>query len=198
MQQKFKDMEISIIKTEVQYQTALNRIEEIFDSTETSETAEELELLTVLVEKYENEHYPIDFPDPIEAIKFRMEQLGYKQKDLAEIIGLKSRVSEIMNKKRKLSIEMIRKLHDRLGIPTEVLIKEYWVFFWEPTWGGIFFGGVGGKEILLIIFNYYSLISNEAECFSWICHIKVVNFCFARTIVIIYPKSNIRTTKKEF
>jgi HTH-type transcriptional regulator/antitoxin HigA len=125
MQQKFKDMEISIIKTEVQYQTALNRIEEIFDSTETSETAEELELLTVLVEKYENEHYPIDFPDPIEAIKFRMEQLGYKQKDLAEIIGLKSRVSEIMNKKRKLSIEMIRKLHDRLGIPTEVLIKEY-------------------------------------------------------------------------
>jgi HTH-type transcriptional regulator/antitoxin HigA len=125
MQQKFKDMEISIIKTEDQYQTALNRIEEIFDSTATSETAEELELLTVLVEKYENEHYPIDFPDPIEAIKFRMEQLGYKQKDLAEIIGLKSRVSEIMNKKRKLSIEMIRKLHDRLGIPTEVLIKEY-------------------------------------------------------------------------
>jgi HTH-type transcriptional regulator/antitoxin HigA len=118
-------MEISIIKTEDQYQTALNRIEEIFDSTETSETAEELELLTVLVEKYENEHYPIDFPDPIEAIKFRMEQLGYKQKDLAEIIGLKSRVSEIMNKKRKLSIEMIRKIHDRLGIPTEVLIKEY-------------------------------------------------------------------------
>lgn len=125
MQQKFKDMEISIIKTEDQYQTALNRIEEIFDSTATSETAEELELLTVLVEKYENEHYPIDFPDPIEAIKFRMEQLGYKQKDLAEIIGLKSRVSEIMNKKRKLSIEMIRKIHDRLGIPTEVLIKEY-------------------------------------------------------------------------
>ncbi len=72
-------MKINLIKTEDQYQTALNRIEEIFDSTETSETAEELELLTVLVEKYENEHYSIDFPDPIEAIKFRMEQLGFKQ-----------------------------------------------------------------------------------------------------------------------
>ena len=118
-------MEIKVIKTEKQYETALSRIEEIFDSTKSSKTADELELLTVLVEKYEKENYPISLPDPIEAIKFRMEQLGYKQKDLAEVIGLKSRVSEILNKKRKLSIEIIRKLHDKLGIPTDVLIKEY-------------------------------------------------------------------------
>ena len=64
-------------------------------------------------------------PDPVEAIKFRMEQLGYKQKDLAADIGLKSRVSEILNRKRKLSIDMIRKLHEKLGIPAEVLIQEY-------------------------------------------------------------------------
>lgn len=125
MLQKYRHMEIKVIKTEKQYETALSRIEEIFDSTKSSKTADELELLTVLVEKYEKENYPISLPDPIEAIKFRMEQLGYKQKDLAEVIGLKSRVSEILNKKRKLSIEIIRKLHDKLGIPTDVLIKEY-------------------------------------------------------------------------
>ncbi|WP_291399409.1 helix-turn-helix domain-containing protein [Daejeonella sp.] len=114
-----------VIKTENEYQAALNRLEEIFDSKKDSKTADELELLSLLIEKYENEISPIDLPDPIEAIKFRMEQLGYKQKDLAQAIGLKSRVSEILNKKRKLTIDMIRKLHDTLGIPTEVLIKEY-------------------------------------------------------------------------
>lgn len=114
-----------VIKTEQEYQAALNRLEEIFDSKKDSKTADELELLSLLIEKYENEISPIDLPDPIEAIKFRMEQLGYKQKDLAQAIGLKSRVSEILNKKRKLTIDMIRKLHDTLGIPTEVLIKEY-------------------------------------------------------------------------
>jgi HTH-type transcriptional regulator / antitoxin HigA len=114
-----------VIKTEKEYQAALNRLEEIFDSKKDSKTADELELLSLLIEKYENEISPIDLPDPIEAIKFRMEQLGYKQKDLAQAIGLKSRVSEILNKKRKLTIDMIRKLHDTLGIPTEVLIKEY-------------------------------------------------------------------------
>jgi HTH-type transcriptional regulator/antitoxin HigA len=122
---KFKTMEIKVIKTEEQYEAALNRVEEIFDSTKTSETADELELLTVLVEKYENEYHPISLPDPIEAIKFRMEQMGYQQKDLAKVIGLKSRTSEILNRKRKLTIDVIRKLHNRLGIPTDVLIKEY-------------------------------------------------------------------------
>jgi HTH-type transcriptional regulator/antitoxin HigA len=79
----------------------------------------------MLIENYENEKFPIGFPDPVEAIKFRMEQLGYNQADLANVVGLKSRASEILNRKRKLSLEMIRQLHDRLNIPTEVLIQAY-------------------------------------------------------------------------
>jgi HTH-type transcriptional regulator/antitoxin HigA len=75
--------------------------------------------------KYEDDKYPIDLPDPIEAVKFRMEQLGIKPKDLEKSIGFKSRVNEILNKKRKLTLDMIRKLHLQLNIPTEVLIKEY-------------------------------------------------------------------------
>jgi len=118
-------MVTKVIKTEKEYQAALSRLEEIFDSKKDSKNADELELLSLLIEKYEDEVSPIDLADPIEAIKFRMDQLGYKQKDLANAIGLKSRVSEILNKKRKLTIHMIRKLHDTLGIPTEVLIKEY-------------------------------------------------------------------------
>lgn len=118
-------MVTKVIKTEKEYQAALSRLEEIFDSKKDSKNADELELLSLLIEKYEDEISLIDLPDPIEAIKFRMDQLGYKQKDLAKAIGLKSRVSEILNKKRKLTIDMIRKLHDTLGIPTEVLIKEY-------------------------------------------------------------------------
>ncbi len=118
-------MELKVIKSEKHYQEALSRLEEIFDSQIGSKTADELEILSLLIEKYENEKTPIELPDPIEAIKFRMEQLGYKQSDLAKVIGLKSRVSEILNKKRKLSIDMIRKLHVTLGIPTEVLIRKY-------------------------------------------------------------------------
>jgi HTH-type transcriptional regulator/antitoxin HigA len=118
-------MQIKVIKTEKQYQEALDRMEEIFDSKKNSNHADELELLAFLIEKYENEHYAIDFPDPIEAIKFRMDQLGFKQKDLALAIGLKSRVSEILNRKRKLTIDMVRKLNATLGIPTDVLIREY-------------------------------------------------------------------------
>jgi HTH-type transcriptional regulator/antitoxin HigA len=125
MQKQSDRMELKVIKTEKQYQAALSRLEEIFDSKKGSKTADELELLSLLIEKYENESSPIDLPDPIEAIKFRMEQLGYKQKDLAAAIGLKSRVSEILNRKRKLTLDMIRKLHVALGIPTEVLVKEY-------------------------------------------------------------------------
>ena len=79
----------------------------------------------MLIDNYENEKFPIGFPDPVEAIKFRMEQLGYNQTDLGNIVGLKSRASEILSRKRKLSLEMIRKLHDRLNIPTEVLIQAY-------------------------------------------------------------------------
>lgn len=118
-------MNWKVIKTEQEYQIALKRIGEIFDAPKDSKAGDELELLTLLIENYEDEHTPISLPDPIEAILFRMEQLGLKQKDLVEIIGLKSRVSEVLNRKRKLTLEMIRKLHTLLGIPTEILVQEY-------------------------------------------------------------------------
>ncbi len=108
-----------------EYQVALKRLEEIFDAKRGSKNGDELELISLLIDYYEKDKFPIDLPDPIAAIKFRMDQLGYTQKDLTDVIGLKSRVSEILNKKRKLTLDMIRKLHDALGIPTEVLIREY-------------------------------------------------------------------------
>jgi len=113
------------IRNNEEYQNALIRLEEIFYAKAGTSEGDELEVLSILIDNYENEHFPIDPPDPIEAIKFRMDQLGIKQKDLANIIGFKSRVSEIINKKRKLSLNMIRKLHQQLNIPTEVLIQEY-------------------------------------------------------------------------
>jgi len=122
---KFNTMEIKPIRTDKDYQKALKRLDAIFDSKQGSKDGDELEILGILIDQYENENFPIDLPDPIEAIKFRMEQLGYNQSDLAEIIGLKSRASEILNRKRKLSLDMIRQLHDRLHIPTDVLIQTY-------------------------------------------------------------------------
>lgn len=118
-------MNINLIKSEKDYNQALERLEIIFDSKKGTENGDELELLGMLIDQYENEHFPINLPDPIEAIKFRMEQKGYDQNDLAKIIGFKSRASEILNKKRKLSLTMIRQLHIGLNIPTEVLIQAY-------------------------------------------------------------------------
>jgi HTH-type transcriptional regulator/antitoxin HigA len=118
-------MNWKVIKSEKEYQKALKRLDSIFDAKKGSKQGDELELLSLLIDNYEKEKSPIDLPDPIEAIKFRMEQLGYKQKDLAEAIGLKSRVSEVLNKRRKLTLEMIRKLHQVLGIPTDVLVRDY-------------------------------------------------------------------------
>jgi HTH-type transcriptional regulator/antitoxin HigA len=118
-------MEIKLIKTEKDYNQALERLEVVFDAKKGTPEGDELELLSILIEQYENTHFPIDLPDPIEAIKFRMEQMGYNQNDLAKIIGLKSRASEILSKKRKLSLEMIRQLHTSLHIPTDVLIQNY-------------------------------------------------------------------------
>ena len=118
-------MNIKPIKTENDYSDALDRLEDIFDAKKGSPEGDELEILGILISQYENEHFPIGLPDPVEAIKFRMEQLGYNQTDLAEIVGLKSRASEILNRKRKLSLEMIRRLHDKLNIPTDVLIQLY-------------------------------------------------------------------------
>ena len=118
-------MKIKPIKTEKDYNQALERLETIFDAKPGSVEGDELEVLGILIDRYENEHFPIGLPDPIEAIKFRMEQMGYNQNDLANIVGLKSRASEILNRKRKLSLEMIRQLHERLNIPTDVLIQTY-------------------------------------------------------------------------
>lgn len=118
-------MKIKPIKNEKDYQNALKRLEEIFDVKKGTQEGDELEILSILIDKYENENFPIEMPDPIEAIKFRMEQMGMKQKDLAEVFGFKSRVSEILNKKRKLTLEMIRNLNTKLHIPTEVLIQDY-------------------------------------------------------------------------
>ncbi|WP_299557203.1 helix-turn-helix domain-containing protein [Seonamhaeicola sp.] len=118
-------MKITPIRNEKDYQNALNRLEVIFDAKKGTEQGDELEILSILIDRYENENFPIGMPDPIEAIKFRMEQMGMKQKDLAEIVGFKSRVSEILNKKRKLTLDMIRKLNTTLHIPTEVLVQDY-------------------------------------------------------------------------
>lgn len=118
-------MPVKPIRNQKDYQIAMKRLETIFDAKPGSPEGDELEILGLLIEKYEQAHFPIDFPDPIEAIKFRMEQMGYNQNDLAEVVGLKSRASEILNRKRKLSLEMIRQLHKVLGIPTDVLIQSY-------------------------------------------------------------------------
>ncbi len=118
-------MNIRPIKSEKDYQLALERLELIFDAKKGTEKGDELEILSILIDNYESENFPIEMPDPIEAIKFRMEQLGMKQKDLAEVVGFKSRVSEILNKKRKLTLEMIRRISSSLHIPTDVLIQEY-------------------------------------------------------------------------
>ena len=118
-------MNIKPIKTKKDYEQAMARLEVIFDAKKGTAKGDELELLGMLIENYENEKFPVGFPDPIEAIKFRMEQLGYTQTDLANVLGLKSRASEILNRKRKLSLEMIRQIHASLNIPTEVLIQAY-------------------------------------------------------------------------
>ena len=125
MQTKSNTMTLKPIKTEEDYNQVLERLSQIFDAKPNTKEGDELEILGILIEKYENENFPIELPDPIEAIKFRIEQLNYSQNDLAEVIGLKSRASEILNKKRKLSLEMIRKLSEKLHIPTEVLIQAY-------------------------------------------------------------------------
>src|SRR5476649_610998 len=99
-------MTLKLIKTKRDYQNALARLEDIFDAKPGTSDGDELEVLTLLIDRYEQAHFPIDFPDPIEAIKFRLEQLGYSQSDLANVVGLKSRASEILNKTRKLTLEM--------------------------------------------------------------------------------------------
>jgi HTH-type transcriptional regulator/antitoxin HigA len=117
-------MKLKIIKSEDEYEQALAEVEARMDAKPGSTKEEELELWSLLVERYEQEHFPIDAPDPIDAIKFRMEQEGLKQKDLEQFFPGKSRVSEVLNRKRPLSLGMIRSLHRGLGIPAEVLLRE--------------------------------------------------------------------------
>ena len=116
-------MNIKPIKREADYERALRRVEELWDSPEGSRKSDELEILATLIEAYEREHYPIDLPDPIEAIKFRLEQTGKDPRALIGVIGQRARVYEVMRGKRALSLNMIRSLHEKLDIPAEVLIQ---------------------------------------------------------------------------
>ena len=118
-------MNIKPIKNEQNYIDTLAKIENLMSAKPNTSQMDELEILTTLVESYEEQFYKIDAPDPIEAIKFRMEQDNLKQKDLIKMIGSKSRVSEVLNRKRKLTIDMIRNLHAQLNIPIESLFLDY-------------------------------------------------------------------------
>lgn len=118
-------MNISVIKSEIDYKNALKRIELLFDAKINTPKGDELDLLVTLVDNYEQIHYPIPEPDPIEAIRFMMEQMEMTDGDLGIILKSRSRASEILNKKRKLSIDHIRKIHKHLNIPADVLIKDY-------------------------------------------------------------------------
>ena len=111
-----------LLKTESEYNDALKRIDELFDSEPGTPESDELELLVALVELYERENFPIEAPDPVSAIKFRMEQEGLSNEDMVKYLGSKSRVSEIFSRKRGLSVSMIRKLVSGLHIPAEVLL----------------------------------------------------------------------------
>jgi len=126
--QKRLNMKTKIIKTDQEYNEACARIYSLIHSSENpiepeSAEGEELELISMLVEKYENEYYPTVAPDPIEAIRFRMEQMNLKQTDIAPLFGGKTRVSEVLNGKRPLTLKMISLLHEYLGIPLESLIS---------------------------------------------------------------------------
>ena len=117
-------MEIKPIKTKADYRAALKKIETLMTSRANTPDGDRLDLLVTLVEAYEKKHYPLDLPDPVEAIKFRMEQMTLAPKDLVPMIGQINRVYEVLNRKRPLTLAMIRRLHHKLGIPAESLIKE--------------------------------------------------------------------------
>jgi HTH-type transcriptional regulator/antitoxin HigA len=118
-------MKIKLLKSEADYKLALKRLEEIFDTPIGTHDSDEADILGLLVDEYEKKHYPIETPDPIEAIKIRMEEMQLKQVDLVDVIGGKSRVSEVLNRKRKLTIEMIRNLTKRLNLSPDLLISDY-------------------------------------------------------------------------
>ena len=116
-------MNIKPIRTETDYERALRRVEKLWGPAEGSTESDELDILTTLIEVYEREHYSIDLPDPIEAIRFRLEQTGKELRALIGVIGQRTRVYEVMRGKRPLSLNMIRNLHEKLEIPADVLIQ---------------------------------------------------------------------------
>jgi len=116
-------MEIRPIRTKADYERALREIERLWGAGEGTADGDRLDVLATLVEAYEQKHFPIDTPDPIEAIRFRLEQQGLDHRALLGVIGTRSRVYEVMQRKRALSLEMIRRLHQRFGIPADVLIR---------------------------------------------------------------------------
>jgi HTH-type transcriptional regulator / antitoxin HigA len=118
-------MNIKLIKTEVDYRLALKRLDVIFDAAIGTPESDEADILGLMIDEYEKKHYPIESPDPIEAIKIRMEEMQLKQIDLVDAIGGKSRVSEVLNRKRKLTVEMIRNLATRLNLSPGLLIHDY-------------------------------------------------------------------------
>ena len=117
-------MEIRPIKTEADYKNALANIERLWGAEISTPEGDTLDILLTLVDAYENQHHPIDPPDPVEAIKFRMEQMGLSRKDLEPYIGKDGLVSEVLNRQRPLSLDMIRRLHTHLHIPLESLIGQ--------------------------------------------------------------------------
>lgn len=117
-------MKPKILKSAKDYEAALGLVDQLMDAEPGTHEEDDLELWSLLVEEYEHRHYPMDPPDPIEAIKFRMDQMGLQQRDLTKYIPAKSKVSEVLNRKRPLSLAMIRALHKHLGIPAEVLVEE--------------------------------------------------------------------------
>ena len=174
-------MKVKMIRTEEEYLEALHYLEGLMEAAPGSPEEGELEVLSLLIEIYEEEHYPIDLPDPIEAIKFRMEQQGLNQKDMRKYIGSQSKVSEVLNYKRTLTLTMIRSLHDGLGIPAEVLLQEPGKALedLEYDWRDYpftemfnrgyfnFFEGIlqrakdSGEELLIQLFNVFS--DNQPE-----------------------------------
>jgi HTH-type transcriptional regulator/antitoxin HigA len=118
-------MSLKILKTKKEYQQTLERFENIFQANAGTAESDEADVLALLIKDYEDKHYIIMAPSPIDAIKYRMEQQGLTNKDLAKILGFKSRVSDIFKKNRKLNLSMIRKLYNTLNIPLETLVKEY-------------------------------------------------------------------------
>ena len=118
-------MDIRPIRTEVDYEAALAEIERLFDAAPSTPDGDHLDVLTTLVEAYEAQHYPIPEPDPVEAIKYTMESRGLSRSDLEPYIGSRARVAEVLNRKRPLSLNMIRRLYSGLGIPVEVLVQPY-------------------------------------------------------------------------